>query len=732
MYGSLIPYASTTGMTLGTISNPWSELFVSSSSVYIGGYKISNVDGTLTWNGNSIVTTNGTSSEISLATVNASTTNASTTNTQDLVFVNATGTNATSTNLFATFFGAVNAKIDSLLASNATITNGTSTNLFASWFNSTNATIDNLIVTNTIVNATITNATTTNLRTTFLNGINATITNATTTNLAAIEANIVKVNVGVLNGTGSTKLGILPTTLVSNIANAGIVPIVSVIDQYTGQNIETQGLASYFIPTPTNTADIGKIFLLNNVGTNTIKITGAQMLGGDEFVLAKQSRQLVWTGFGWSPTVGNLAKGGTNSYSIRKGSNQTTTLNTLQNDSALNFSIAAGEKWFVQVNYEITQTGGAQSQVGFANSSTGGTCNYATTVIEETTSTSTCGAALITNTPANTALLGALTADTGVASGIFTGGSTGGTVTFQFSRQGAGGTNVINQADSHLIAFRIDGADLAEVYFAKDSSVEEGDVVALDGGGVSQIAKSNKKYQKNVLGIISTKPGLVMGEVDGDGKAVVVGLSGRVPVKVTDKNGKIKAGDFLTASDIPGVAMRATGAGQVIGQALTDDTGTGKVMVFIKNTYHDGNSDDDTEETLADKFAVLVKNAIEKLSDTYLNMTLAISSLRAENVSASKVSMNEFCVGSECFTEADMKEFRNYLNSKKAPVETPVTTENTPVETPVENTSTENTDTPVTETPVTETPVTETPVESSPTTGETPVESVTTTTEATQ
>ena len=60
-----------------------------------------------------------------------------------------------------------------------------------------------------------------------------------------------------------------------------------------------------------------------------------------------------------------------------------------------------------------------------------------------------------------------------------------------------------------------------------------------------------------------------MGEIDGEGKPVIVALSGRVPVKVTTKNGEIRPGDYITTSDISGVGMRATEAGRVIGKALT-------------------------------------------------------------------------------------------------------------------------------------------------------------------
>jgi hypothetical protein len=54
-------------------------------------------------------------------------------------------------------------------------------------------------------------------------------------------------------------------------------------------------------------------------------------------------------------------------------------------------------------------------------------------------------------------------------------------------------------------------------------------------------------------------------------------------VKVSTENGAIKIGDTLTSSSIPGVAMKATKAGSVIGRAMAgyDGEGIGKVMAFV-------------------------------------------------------------------------------------------------------------------------------------------------------
>jgi len=147
-------------------------------------------------------------------------------------------------------------------------------------------------------------------------------------------------------------------------------------------------------------------------------------------------------------------------------------------------------------------------------------------------------------------------------------------------------------AKSSLIITPISaGADLAEIYGTKDASIEPGDVVSLDSSMVAGVKKSNKPYDSNVFGIISTQPSLVMGTVEDPGATpVMVAFSGRVPVKVSTENGPIKAGDLLTASSVPGVAMRATKAGQVIGQAMIgfDGEGAGQILAFVKTDYGNG------------------------------------------------------------------------------------------------------------------------------------------------
>jgi len=137
-------------------------------------------------------------------------------------------------------------------------------------------------------------------------------------------------------------------------------------------------------------------------------------------------------------------------------------------------------------------------------------------------------------------------------------------------------------------------ADLAEDYVSSQN-LEPGDVVVLEGQNDSDaIIKSTSPYQTQLLGIVSTNPGVTLNsgaQTDSQHPNVYpLALQGRVPIKISSINGSIQAGDDLTSSSIPGVAMKATGGGQIIGKALegytnSDPNAVGKIMAFVNLTY---------------------------------------------------------------------------------------------------------------------------------------------------
>jgi RNase P/RNase MRP subunit p29 len=111
------------------------------------------------------------------------------------------------------------------------------------------------------------------------------------------------------------------------------------------------------------------------------------------------------------------------------------------------------------------------------------------------------------------------------------------------------------------------GADLAERYYSNES-LAAGELVAIDQSLTAGVKKTAGRYQRDVLGVVATEPGLILGAEAENGYPIA--LVGRVPVRVTNENGQIYAGDRITASSKPGYGMFASQAGRVIGQALSD------------------------------------------------------------------------------------------------------------------------------------------------------------------
>jgi len=119
-------------------------------------------------------------------------------------------------------------------------------------------------------------------------------------------------------------------------------------------------------------------------------------------------------------------------------------------------------------------------------------------------------------------------------------------------------------------------------------------------GQVTQLVKATNPYQSNTIGIVSnnhnnfTSAGYNIKQAD---NPMPVALNGRVPVNVSASSSPIQPGDYLTTSADSGKAMKANGAGFVIGKALAawDPTsGQTQVMVFVEPGYWPGPSAADT------------------------------------------------------------------------------------------------------------------------------------------
>ncbi|HSX46755.1 MAG TPA: hypothetical protein VLF87_02070, partial [Patescibacteria group bacterium] len=129
------------------------------------------------------------------------------------------------------------------------------------------------------------------------------------------------------------------------------------------------------------------------------------------------------------------------------------------------------------------------------------------------------------------------------------------------------------------------GIDVAENYPAQASdNLVPGELVSFGDtapNGEAYAVRSASKYDGKLFGVVSTQPGLVLD--DGKGyEHVTVALAGRVPVRVSDENGAINIGDPITASSVPGVGMKATEPGQIIGYAMQSFSGDGQTGIIVK------------------------------------------------------------------------------------------------------------------------------------------------------
>ncbi len=191
--------------------------------------------------------------------------------------------------------------------------------------------------------------------------------------------------------------------------------------------------------------------------------------------------------------------------------------------------------------------------------------------------------------------------------------------------------------------------DLAETFLAT-GPVEPGDLVAVDPARPNAIVRTHGAGDPLVLGVVSARPGVVLGSAPFDADALgrtwgeaaqqaflaqrealaaevvaadpslasaaefggpeetaqrieelalerfharataPVALAGRVPVKVDARYGAIAAGDPLTPSPLPGIAMKAVAPGPIIGTALQPlASGSGRILAFVHRGWYGGN-----------------------------------------------------------------------------------------------------------------------------------------------
>jgi hypothetical protein len=131
--------------------------------------------------------------------------------------------------------------------------------------------------------------------------------------------------------------------------------------------------------------------------------------------------------------------------------------------------------------------------------------------------------------------------------------------------------------------------DVAE-WVSSPQHLTVGTVVVIDPELPEQVVASSQSYDTRVAGVVSERPGLLLGERT-DGK-VMVATTGRVKVRVDATTAPIRVGDIIVTSDKEGAAMRSEPLdvggvrihrpATIIGKALQSlDKGIGEIMVLL-------------------------------------------------------------------------------------------------------------------------------------------------------
>jgi hypothetical protein len=131
--------------------------------------------------------------------------------------------------------------------------------------------------------------------------------------------------------------------------------------------------------------------------------------------------------------------------------------------------------------------------------------------------------------------------------------------------------------------------DVAE-WVVANQPLEPGVVVVLNPDKTNEVMPSFHSYDSTVAGVVSSKPGLILGEAALNKEQIAT--SGRVKVRVDATKNPIHIGDLLVTGEKAGAAMKSVALdfggvkmhrpGTIIGKALEPlEKGEGEILVLL-------------------------------------------------------------------------------------------------------------------------------------------------------
>ena len=132
----------------------------------------------------------------------------------------------------------------------------------------------------------------------------------------------------------------------------------------------------------------------------------------------------------------------------------------------------------------------------------------------------------------------------------------------------------------HPVAAQVPDFSIASTYDISDKDVIDGDIVSLDKEN-STMVRSAIPYDDKMYGVYIKYPKIVYRTPGTDFPVV---RSGEVDVNVTDINGPINIGDYVSTSVIPGKGQKATQfTGFMLGIALSTFSGEEGSQISVNN-----------------------------------------------------------------------------------------------------------------------------------------------------
>jgi len=199
---------------------------------------------------------------------------------------------------------------------------------------------------------------------------------------------------------------------------------------------------------------------VNSVGTVGFSINGVRIEMG-------QTRQLMWNGVSWN-IVGEQINGVEQRVAIKQADESYSDSIVLQNDNDLFFSIAPGDTWIGQI--DLTYAASTSRDMRFAISAPAGAkCSISIMEPGSISSPNTdvaCGDPLFVATDTTTGEPATIVFS-------LTNGATAGNVTLQWALGSVGSATNTVFSGSFLRAFRVSGADYAEIYYSNDMTIRE-------------------------------------------------------------------------------------------------------------------------------------------------------------------------------------------------------------------------------------------------------------------